>query len=524
MATNQHSYYGILDDGQLKEYLGVLNPELFNVEHCSDRLYKLMQSCHHATAGTGLESFIFWTASYAQLVAAEDKLRDAWNGIGEHPFDVTYLAKECDIVNNHALTNYLNQNIKSVIDEQIAGIIDGITTQAEAELAIESLAKISGLSPLQLDRALKQITRKSGLTRTALHETYLINRSGESRESTWPHPGKNSRRPLTYENMRYFLGLHRIDVKLNLMTGRLHILTPNRVVSDRIPDDRYDYDFMTGLMAEAGITISKKDVIYRFAHRYANQPGRIYHPVQEWLEQGTCDYRDHFGWLLQSIGCSDMNADIKRIYLSKWLLQCIEGVYEPSGIRSSVMLILQGETGIGKTRWLSNLIPDKFSYEWLESTDVQRYRALLNRKTLGYEELFESWICEVAGIDTLLLKQPAGGQKAGDERMTQRFLDRNIDRRGIHINYRRTSFVGTYNTDIDFARWVANRRYLVMPVTAIDFQVQIDPLQLWLQVKSWYDDGLRHYMSIEDIREHLQYVAKRQSRYRDPRCEIELSG
>ena len=84
-----------------------------------------------------------------------------------------------------------------------------------------------------------------------------------------------------------------------------------------------------------------------------------YNPVVEWILSkpwdNTSRLKELFATLTQR---SDFDEDLKKKLIFKWLLSAVAAALLPSGFRARGVLTLQGPQSIGKTSWISALIPD----------------------------------------------------------------------------------------------------------------------------------------------------------------------
>jgi len=86
------------------------------------------------------------------------------------------------------------------------------------------------------------------------------------------------------------------------------------------------------------------------------------------------------------------------------------------------------------------------------------------------------------------------------------FLDRGNDVQGKFTTDRRMFFcAGITTKDVRIA-YSADRHYFVIPIGTIKFNMEIDVRQLWLQIKSLYEDGQRHILLKDEFNQHMRYA------------------
>lgn len=116
-----------------------------------------------------------------------------------------------------------------------------------------------------------------------------------------------------------------------------------------------------------------------------------YNPVQDFLEGTTWDGVDRFPDLFKALG---VESELDRSLIQKWFYQSaalpfnsLDNPMQPEGV-----LILQGDEGIGKTRFFRRMAVDSL---WFKSLD--KPMSTKNKDTLI--ETLSAWITEIGEID-----------------------------------------------------------------------------------------------------------------------------
>lgn len=170
---------------------------------------------------------------------------------------------------------------------------------------------------------------------------------------------------------------------------------------------------------------------------------------------------------------------LSRVLIYKWLMQGICGLFNniENPFSLDIVLVFQGNQGIGKTRFLEKLaLHPKFFAEGccIDPRNKDSIMLATNK-----------WICELGEIGSTMKK---------DINSVKAFLSRSTDEYRTPygkamLQYPRvTSFVGTVNDEQFLVDQTGNRRFATVPLPPdleIDYETQIKPfnaLQLWSQI------------------------------------------
>ena len=167
----------------------------------------------------------------------------------------------------------------------------------------------------------------------------------------------------------------------------------------------------------------------------------------------------------------DYDQELKKLLIRKWLLNTANIVFNDGNTNIEGILTLQGKQGIGKTRLIRKLIPMyvKTGLELDPSDKDKVYQCI------------KYWVCELGELDSTLKKDLA---------KLKAFITEQIDefRRPyglVPIKYpRKTSFYATVNNEEFLKDESGNRRYWVIPIEKIDFDLidKINIDKLWGEV------------------------------------------
>ena len=210
-----------------------------------------------------------------------------------------------------------------------------------------------------------------------------------------------------------------------------------------------------------------------------------------------------------------------RIFIKKWLMQCICGLSNTieNPFSLDIILVFQGKQGIGKTRFFEKLA--------LKSAFFGEGICLDPRDKDSVIQATSKWISELGELGSTMKK---------DMDSVKAFLTKSTDeyrtpygKTSLHYP-RMTSFIGTVNDTEFLIDQTGNRRFAVIPLApdlVIDYETQIKPfdaLQLWAQVYHLVNSQEKEVSSCFRLTEdEKQYLEKRNSAFTKPmkgECEV----
>lgn len=300
----------------------------------------------------------------------------------------------------------------------------------------------------------------------------------------WPDVKENWRHELvpvscSFRNVQYLMETKGITIKYDELKKKL-------VFGGRDRKDHFSSADLSTLDEEtalsyirlqchkAGLNISQAEI--REAVRSISDLAR-FNPVQDWLKEARAAYNgeDMIGALYARLHLSaGQNEALCKTLFRKWLISAARLAFNDDGTRgASGILILCGDQGIGKTRFVQSLVPfpdwvkDGVAVDPAQKDDVLR--------------VLKYWIVELGEIGQTLRREKRDRLKA--------FFTSPID--SIRRPYgriteeipRRTAFIGTVNLELDngfLTDSTGSRRFWPIRVDSIeDAPEGFDLLQLW---------------------------------------------
>lgn len=226
-------------------------------------------------------------------------------------------------------------------------------------------------------------------------------------------------------------------------------------------------------------TSVSKQIIIDYITHYATL--HKYNPILNLIQATKWDGKDRIAEIYEifRIPADTEDGIYSRIFIQKWLMQCVCGLFNniDNPYSLDIILVFQGEQGIGKTRFFEKLA--------LKSQYFGEGMCLDPRDKDSVIQATSKWICELGEIGSTMKK---------DMDSVKAFLTKSTDEYRTPygkatLHYPRiTSFVGTVNDTEFLIDQTGNRRFVTIPLPldlVIDYETQIKPfnvLQLWVQV------------------------------------------
>lgn len=285
------------------------------------------------------------------------------------------------------------------------------------------------------------------------------------------------------ENTVALLEFYAVTAKYNEMSKNIEIV---------IPGDEYVADLRDNA------SFSRVEDLARMQNYNASVAGlnttqiaakATYHPVRDWIVSKPWDGVSRIGDLVDSLTLDEQTDKVMATMLiQKWLTAAVASVmyatkYENDdhkrfGFKGTEgVLVLQGEQGLAKTKWLASLIPaGQYWFSEGEHLDPKDKDVVL--RVVG------RWLCELGELDATF--------KVADHAALKAFLTKKEDKmrpafaRKADTYPRRTVFCASVN-DREILKYDdESRRYWMLGVTAVNVNHGIDVQQLWAEVYSEY--------------------------------------
>lgn len=276
--------------------------------------------------------------------------------------------------------------------------------------------------------------------------------------------------PVT-SNVKSMLDSYGITVRYNQMTRTIDTDIPNLNSSVDNQQERVISEIQD-LCVRSHLSITK-DKLCGALLSIADD--NRYHPVKDWILSQEWDGEDRLKMLSNTVTVKPEYKLFWEIVLLKVLQAVVTGAFEENGNRFEYVLTFTGKQGLGKTTWLSRLLPDGMVFDGC-GLDLKDKDSIIGAVSYAITELGE--------LDATFKKSDISSLKA--------FLSKKKD--DIRLPYARTKspfprrnvFVASVN-DVQFlSDTTGNRRFWTIHVEAINYQHRIDMQQVFAQVYSMH--------------------------------------
>jgi len=291
------------------------------------------------------------------------------------------------------------------------------------------------------------------------------------------------------ENVHEFLAIcerEGIKAMYNMMTHREEIIS-----------NKFSHQEVIGLAEEQRI-YRLEDIVKRYnfptksVKKYLKLGAMPYHPVLDWINSEEWDQKDRFEELFRALDVLNKNQELAKTYLWKWCLAGCRAILTQQGFISENVLILKGDQGAGKTKFLSKLAPPGCVKTGIQLNPSNKDSVL---------EATSVWIAELGELDGTTSKSDTASLKA--------FFSKNIDyiRKPYGVTEelipRKTIFCGSVNSDTFLVDDTGNRRYWVLEIGEANHKHEINMQQYWRQVME---------TAILDKEEHPHWLTKEEAK------------
>ena len=296
---------------------------------------------------------------------------------------------------------------------------------------------------------------------------------------SFPHQPRNGglQLPATIANVRHLLTAYEITVRYNVVRKKLAISVPGY---SGTPDNA-DNVAMAHIASLASLNGLATGQIFTYVATIGDE--HRHNPVADWIASKPWDGKDRLQALNDTlVHREDYPEPLKEVLIYKWLVSAVAAALKPGGFRARGVLTLQGPQSIGKTAWISALVPNEVLREGLIKLD--HHLDAGNKDSLI--TAIGHWIVEIGELDSSFKKDVARlkGFLTSDRDKVRRPYGR------TDSEYpRRTVFCATVNDEAFLVDATGNTRWWTIPVTKINYTHDIDMQQLFAQVAVDFKNG-----------------------------------
>lgn len=274
----------------------------------------------------------------------------------------------------------------------------------------------------------------------------------------------------TIANVKCLLSSYGITVRYDIIMKKLVIVVPGY---SGAPDnaDNIALSYINSLASLNGMSTGQvPNYICVIGDR------NLVNPVADWITSKPWDGVDRFHQLSDTlVHKEDFPVQFKETLIRKWLISAVAAALKPSGFRNRGVLTLQGTQSLGKSTWISSLIPDLILRE--KVLKIDHHIDAKNKDT--FITAVSHWIVELGELDNTLKNDIA---KLKGFLTSDRDKIRHPYGRANSIYPRRTVFAATVNDANFLVDKTGNSRWWTIPVVSVNYNHDIDMQQLFAQM------------------------------------------
>ena len=313
---------------------------------------------------------------------------------------------------------------------------------------------------------------------------------------------------ITIAGVAFYLEQQGITIKYNEITRKVNITGLEKYNSNYIVDSFpvIAYNDLNLLYKKCSINVVQ-DFIKVITMNNA------YNPVLEMIDNGKWDGQDRLEELYKIMKLEN-DDNLSKTLIYKWLWQNISMLRNNKGeYGADGLLVLKGGQGIGKTSFARKMA---LKNEWFSEGTTLDVRNKDSITSAG-----SCWICELGEIESTF---------KADINALKGFITKSVDKYRVPYGRtdedfpRRTSFIGTCNSDEYLIDETGNRRFWTIPLNDrmdLNALAKFDALQLYLQVnESSAKNNVQDYrLTIEEN----EQLTERNSRHeKSIKAELEI--
>ena len=317
---------------------------------------------------------------------------------------------------------------------------------------------------------------------------FILDRARRLDPQSFPNPPlKNSNCvPSTIPNVMHLLESYGISARYNAIRKVLTITIPGQ---SGTPDNANNVA-IAQIMSLATLNGMSTGPIPSYVSTIGDR--NQYNPIGNWISSKPWDGVDRLPEFYETLQQrDDYPKSMKETLIYRWLLSAVAAALKPSGFRSRGVLTLQGPQSLGKTTWVSALVPDPdlrdITIKIGHHLDAGNKDSILI--AIGH------WVVEIGELDSSFKKDIA---------LLKGFLTSDRDKvrrpyaRSDSEYPRRTVFCASVNDHNFLIDSTGNSRWWTIPVVKVNYAHGIDMQQLFAQLMIDYQKGVQWWLTPEE--------------------------
>lgn len=220
-----------------------------------------------------------------------------------------------------------------------------------------------------------------------------------------------------------------------------------------------------------------------------------YNPALDWVRSRAWDGVAHIDALFNCLTLTDQSkSNISRTLFRKWFLGAAAILSGHARKFEHVLVLVDPDGGIGKTRFFNTLCPSAFQADGVTLKTDDKDSIL---------HVVSKWLVELGEIGATFSRSDIESLKA--------FLSRDTDElrpayaRASNCYQRRTAFFGSVNNVQFLVDDTNNRRFWPIQVAAVDYRHKVDVQQVWAEALACVEAGEAWHLDADENRAIGEY-------------------
>lgn len=284
-----------------------------------------------------------------------------------------------------------------------------------------------------------------------------------------------ARRVMEFADQKY-------GVRFNVVMKRNEFMDMERS-KEWIPMKQRHYNTIFVDLADAGISCQPSVVKTIVNSHYAKD----YNPFEEYFYNlppwdGTTDYIDQLAATVQTT-----RQEFWRDCLKRWLVGMVACALNDDSV-NQLALVLKGDQGKGKSRWIRNLLPPELRLHYrngMINPNNKDHMLLLTMCILINLEEFEGMKAgEIGDLKRMITQESVTERKAFDS--------------DTDLYVRRASIIASTNEPRFLEDATGNRRFPTVTTTEIDYTTPVNHAGVFAQALALWRQGFRHWYAQDE--------------------------
>jgi len=309
----------------------------------------------------------------------------------------------------------------------------------------------------------------------------------------------------TIQNLETYLKFYKYQLRYNMISDEVEATLPRSILETlSFSTSQVDHDTLHRVVASELLKFRITNSGFASLRESLKDYSRLntYSPIEEYFLALKDEFNpladpldDLMGTIIPSgpFDSPSAKAGIK-LFIRKWLIQVAAAACTSSSYSSNVfnnLLIFSGPQGVGKTKWVSSIFPEKIKRYCAGSGSlrINQFRSDAVKQTM---ELQRTLICNINEVDVLF--------KPNNYSAFKQLLDENTSSvvlpygRATTTMVRRTVFIGSTNKREFLVDQTGNRRITLIPIRELLHEHSVDVQQLWAHAMHWYKSGEKWWL------------------------------